>query len=46
MQVDDQVPVHIEKFRQHPVSQLRSQDLQIGYRSQGIPHHKVLSILK
>ena len=46
MKVDDQVLVHIEKFRQHLVCELRGKDLQVTRRSQRLPHLKVPPILE
>ena len=43
MQVDHQVLVHIQEFRQHLVCQLRGQDLQVAHCPQRVTHLEILS---
>ena len=42
MQVDHQIFVHIQEFRQHLVCQLRGQDLQVAHRPQRAAHLEIL----
>ena len=44
MEIHDQVFIHIQKFCQHLIGQLRGKDLQERYCSNGISHLKCFSI--
>ena len=38
--------LHIQKFGKHTVCQLRCENLQIGHRTDGIPHAEILALTK
>ena len=43
MDTDYQIFVHIQKLSQHLIRQFRGKDVQIGCRTIGVTHHKVLA---
>ena len=46
MDTDHQIFVHIQKLGQHLIRQFRGKDIQIGCRTIGVTHHKVLAALE
>ena len=46
MDTDYQIFVHIQKLSQHLIRQFRGKDVQIGCRTIGITHHKILAALE
>ena len=46
MKIHKQIAVHFQKFRKHFISQLRCQNLQVGYCPDSISHLKIFFIFK